>query len=103
MGLNIFKNISSTAKKVASGVTGFLKSPVIASVASFIPGGSALISTVTAVSSTVDKAIPSENVVAKKAAGVVVASGSPGTVGSNTSVTWKEKYIEDTKKVGNNG
>jgi hypothetical protein len=98
MGWNIFKSISSTAKKVASGVTGFLKSPVVASVASFIPGGSALISTVTAVSSTVDKAIPSETTVAKKAAAVVVASGSPGTVGSS-SVTWKEKYIADTTKI----
>ena len=99
-----FKSISSIAKKVSKGVTGMLKNPVVASVASFVPGGSALVSTVSAVSATVDKALP-EVAVQKKALAVVAPSVQiikdipdtfvPGVQG------WKEKYIDDTRKVNN--
>lgn len=93
-----FKNIGKFAKNVVKNVKGIVKNPVVANIASFIPGGSALVNSVSFATNLVQDAVPEVAVQKKAIAAVVppIAVSVPGVPG-----VWKTTYQNDTEKMEN--
>ena len=91
-----WKSIGNFAKDVVKNVSSVLKNPVVANIASFVPGGSALVNSVSFASNLVEEALPEVAVQKKAIAAVVppIAVSVPGVSG-----VWKIPYQNDTEKM----
>lgn len=100
MGWNIWGSIQDMAKKVVSSVSSVINNPVVSSIASFIPGGSAVVSTVSNIAKSMEDKKPEEVAIQEQAIAMVnpfAVAGSVAVAGAGAG--WKTKYVEDTRGI----
>ncbi|MBK5262375.1 MAG: hypothetical protein JJE17_07380 [Peptostreptococcaceae bacterium] len=95
MGWNIWGNIQDMAKKVVSTVSNVFHNPVIASIASFVPGGSAIVNGVSNIAKSMEDKRPEEVLIQKKAIAII----NPLAVAGSDAGIWKINYNENTRGI----